>query len=58
MAVDRTLLRWACVIAAIVLAFIWLLSETVTGFSAPGWIAPASVVALCLAVVIPSSPVP
>jgi hypothetical protein len=51
--VDRALIRWICIIAAIILAFAWLLSALATGFAAPSWVAPASVVALCAAIAIP-----
>ena len=52
MSVDRSLLRWACIIAAAVFAFLWLFSVTVSGFSAPDWVPPASIVALAVAVVL------
>ena len=50
---DRALLRWICLIAAILLAVVWLLSSFGTGFAVPHWVPPASVVALCLAVALP-----
>ena len=50
---DRGLIRWTCVVAAVILAVVWLLSALATGFAAPSWVAPASVVALCAAIAIP-----
>jgi hypothetical protein len=43
---------WVCVIAALVLALVWLLSVVTSGFAAPSWVAPASVLALALAVLL------
>jgi hypothetical protein len=50
---DRAFLRWLCVIAALLLALLWLVSVTVTGFAAPGWIPPAGLLAVVLAVALP-----
>jgi hypothetical protein len=50
---DRSFLRWACLIAALLFALLWLVSVTVTGFAAPSWIPPAGLLAVVLAVAIP-----
>ena len=50
---DRAFLRWLCVIAALLLALLWLVSVTVTGFAAPAWIPPAGLLAIVLAVALP-----
>ena len=50
---DRTLLRWACVVIALICAVLWLATAIAAGFSAPGWIPPAGLLALAAAVAIP-----
>jgi hypothetical protein len=47
------LLKRLLVIAAVVLAAIWLLSATSVISSSPDWLPPASVLALALAVILP-----
>ena len=49
---DRTLLRWICVIAGLILALVWLLAVVATGFSVPPWVPPSAVVALAVAMVL------
>lgn len=50
---DRSFLRWVCVIAALLFALLWLASVVVTGFAAPTWIPPSCAVALALAAALP-----
>jgi hypothetical protein len=50
---DRSFFRWVCIIAALLLALIWLLSVASTGFSVPSWVPPSGLLALALAVAIP-----
>ena len=42
----------ACVIAALLLSLVWLLTSTVAGWSAPSWVGPAGLFAAALALAI------
>lgn len=59
---DRGFIRWACVVAALLLSLIWLLSGCGVIGHIPGWIPPSSVFALALGVALswlaPGPPVP
>ena len=50
---DRGFLRWACIVAALLLAVVWLLTVTGSGFTGPAWTGPAALLALALAVALP-----
>lgn len=43
------LLHIACVVAALLLSLVWLLTSTVAGWSAPSWAGPAGLFAAALA---------
>jgi hypothetical protein len=51
--VDRALIRWILIIAAIVLAALWLIGALGTGFIIPAWVPPVSVLCLAVAVAMP-----
>jgi hypothetical protein len=50
---DRGFFRWACVVAALLFAVVWLLAAAGAGFAAPGWVGPAGLLALAVAVALP-----
>ena len=49
---HRGTIRLICAVAGIVLAFLWLFSVKISGFAAPDWVPPSSVVALAVAVLL------
>jgi hypothetical protein len=50
---DRGFFRWVCIVAAALFALLWLLTEVGSGFSAPGWVGPAGLLAIVIAVAMP-----
>jgi hypothetical protein len=53
MAVDRNLIRWILIIAAIVFGVIWFIHVVATGFSMPDWVPPTGFLCLAVAVALP-----
>jgi len=53
MSVDRGLLRWVLIIAAIVFGVLWFLSAVASGFSIPGWVPSTGFLCLVVAVAMP-----
>jgi len=53
MSVDRGLIRWVLIIAALVFGALWFLATVASGFSVPGWVPPTGLLCLVVAVAMP-----
>lgn len=53
MSVDRGLIRWILIIAALVFGSLWFMSVIATGFSIPDWVPPTGFLCLAVAVALP-----
>jgi hypothetical protein len=53
MAVDRGLIKWVLVLAAVVFAALWLVSALDSSYSQPSWGPPVGVLCLAVAVALP-----
>ena len=53
MSVDRGLIRWLLIVAALVFGALWFLSVVATGFTIPHWVPPTGFLCLVVAVALP-----
>ena len=53
MSVDRGLIRWVLIIAALVFGALWFLATVASGFSIPDWVPPTGFLCLVVAVAMP-----
>lgn len=50
---DRGLIRWVLVVAALVFGALWFMSAVASGFTVPDWVPPAGFLCLAVAVALP-----
>ena len=53
MSVDRNLIRWLLVIAAIVFGALWFMANVASGFTIPHWVPPTGFICLAVSVALP-----
>lgn len=53
MSVDRGLIRWILIIAAIVFAALWFIATVASGFSIPDWVPPTGLLCAVVAIALP-----
>lgn len=53
MGVDRGLIRWLLIIAALIFGALWFMATVASEFSVPDWVPPTGFLCLAVAVALP-----